>query len=95
MKQELLWIPKGKDVGGSSLRCDPVPFKGKVPKYVWTLLIIADENNKPELPIKPIHHRNAFLEDRVHDWDIRKGQFFYYSRVTEGEVWVLLHYEKL
>jgi len=92
-KQELLWIDKGKDIGGTSLRCDPVKFDKDIPKYVWTLFRETDKNVKPILPIKPIHHQNAFLEDKMHDWDIRKGNFYYYSRVCEGEVWLLLEYE--
>ena len=30
-----------------------------------------------------IHNRTVFLEDRVHDWDWRDGQFRYYTRVSE------------
>jgi hypothetical protein len=30
-----------------------------------------------------IHHKTVFLEDRVHDWDWRSGQFRYYTRVAD------------
>lgn len=30
-----------------------------------------------------IHQRTVFLEDRVHDWEWRSGQFRYYTRVAD------------
>lgn len=30
-----------------------------------------------------IHNRTVFLEDRIHDWDWRDGEFRYYTRVAE------------
>lgn len=30
-----------------------------------------------------IHHQTVSLEDRVHDWDWRSGQFRYYTRVAD------------
>lgn len=29
----------------------------------------------------PIHHRNVFMEDHVHDWNFAGGKLRYYSRV--------------
>lgn len=93
-RQELLWIEKGKNTGGTALRCDPVIFDKEIPKYVWTLFNETNKNIKPTLPIKPVHHVNAFLEDRIHDWNVRKEKFYYYSRISTGEVWLLLEYEE-
>lgn len=37
-----------------------------------------------------IHNRNVFLEDRIHDWDHRDGEFRYYTRVdTVADVLVV------
>ena len=92
MKQELLWIPVGRDLGGESLVCDPVPYAGKQPSKVWTLFREDNPDKKPELPYPPIHHLNAFLEDWLHDWDLVGGMFKYYSRASEGGVWLLLEF---
>lgn len=46
-----------------------------------------------EVPLR--HHEGVFLEDYVHDWNIRKGNLFdYYSRVTERyeKVKILIEY---
>jgi len=53
----------------------------------------TDKNKPPELPYIPVHLKNAFLEDRVHDWDIVQGYFRYYSRISEGDIWILLELE--
>jgi hypothetical protein len=92
MKQELLWIPIGRDLGGESLVCDPVPYAGKKPSKVWTLFMEEDPDKKPELPYHPAHLQNAFIEDWLHDWDLVGGMFKYYSRVSEGGVWLLLEF---
>lgn len=93
MKQKLLWIPKGKDISAYALKCDPVPFKDKTPDIVWTLFLETNENKPPQLPIIPKHNHNAFLEDKMHDWNVRNGEFHYYSRISEGEVYLLLEWK--
>ncbi len=61
----------------------------KCPTRVWTLLC----QEKPDLPIKPVHFENAFLEDRHHDWEfLNDGRLKYFSRVSDGDVWLLLEY---
>lgn len=94
LRQELLWIPLGKPVEGhdSILRVEPIPYTGKKPDRLWTLYEELYSNKKPELPYKPEHLKNAFLEDYVYDWDINNGFLHYYSRVTNGGNWALLEF---
>jgi len=91
MKQELIWVPEGKDTGATFKICD-VPYDGPEPDRVWTLYMFTDENVKPELPFIPVHQRTAFLESRVHDWDIHNGIFEYRAR-SDGKVWVLFEFK--
>jgi hypothetical protein len=52
----------------------------------------------PQLPFFPRHNVNAFMEDYIHDWNVRvfEGQAYldYYSRVADRPVWVLLEYRQ-
>ena len=67
---------------------------------VKTLWITASnyENGKPVKPNKGYHlrhHYTAFIEDKMHDWDIRhddKGKPYisYYGSGTRGDVWLIL-----
>lgn len=87
MKQELVFIPKNQ-------RKFPWQTDKPKPSKVWTLLV---EN--PILPIIPKHFENAFLESSLHDWSILSNTakelfFHYYSRVTEGDVWLLLEWNE-
>ncbi len=88
MRQELIWMPKGIDVGAPCLRCR-LDYNGERPKRLWTIL----GQEKPILPMIPSHGVNAFLEDYIHDWDIVNGKLQYYSRISEGECWLLLEFE--
>lgn len=92
-KQILVWIDDAKDEGTIAPKFSPIdlPEEG-VPSRVWTLFKHVDKDNKPELPFVPTHHENAFLEDRVHDWDVRNDQFHYYTRVTAKGCWLLFEY---
>lgn len=92
MRQKLLWVPIGVDTGAPALKCAPIPFRGKNPNRVWTLLYERDETKQPALPFMPSHNSNAFIEDCLHDWNIHNGKFYYHSHVTDGGVWVLLEY---
>lgn len=92
MKQEVLWIPHGIDTGAFALKCE-VPYTGKEPTRVWTLPWHTDPDKAPELPFKPKHFDNAFLEDKMHDWSVRGGVFSYRSRASEGHVWILLEFD--
>lgn len=54
-----------------------VPMARK-PHRVWLVL------DKDDLvAYGPRHHRNAFLEDKLHDWDWRDGQFTYHAHTSE------------
>lgn len=70
-----------------------VEYSGPKPKHLWTLFMEIDESKKPELPIVPVHHKNAFIEDFLHDYNIRGGKLYYYSRVTDRPLWILLEFE--
>lgn len=44
-------------------------------------------NEKLYLEIGPLHWRSTFLEDKMHDWDVRRGSFYYYAHSCEkGDV---------
>lgn len=88
MRQEVFYFPHENHLGNAA---PSVEMKDE-PTRVWTLFW-NDPDKPPGLPIKPIHHQNAFLEDRVHDWNWDRGKFRYGSRVTKGKVWLLLEYD--
>ena len=90
MIQQLIWIPKRETVGPIV-----VPYNYKVtPKYLWTLYHYNEESIKPILPYIARHNISAFLESSIHDYDIRNGNLYYYSRITDGNVWLLLEFCK-
>jgi hypothetical protein len=35
------------------------------------------------LKIGTAHWRSTFLDDKMHDWDVRAGRFFYYAHSSE------------
>jgi len=99
MRQELMWMPPGEDQGGMVNKVPLVPYPFETwPLRIWTLYTETDPDTPPILPYNPMHLRNAFMEDRMHDWIIRERgseQFFdYSSRVVDGAVWVLLEWEE-
>jgi hypothetical protein len=92
MRQALRYIPYHEG---------PDPFRQRStecveePTRVWTLYAsMGLPEEKPELPIVPRHHHNAFLEDHFHDWRHEKGRLVYYSRIADGGVWVLLEFDE-
>ena len=89
MRQRLLYFPHELKMGE---RAPAVAVEEK-PSRVWTLYEETDPDREPELPIRPVHLRGAFLEDYVHDWNWKDGQMRYYTRVMPGRVWLLLEYE--
>lgn len=88
MRQVVVFYPHELKLGE---RAPTIPVDEK-PKRLWTLF--ASPEAQPTLPIVPIHHHNAFLEDYLHDWNWRNGELRYGSRVTSGRVWLLLEYEQ-
>ena len=88
--QEALYIPA--DESDEETAGHPVvewPWRGRRrPERVWTLLAAE----RPQLPIAPRHHQNAFLESHMHDWDLVGDVFHYYSRLSGGGVWLLLEW---
>lgn len=89
MRQEVFYFPHENELGKAA---PSVEMKDE-PTRVWTLFTQKDSESPPELPIAPTHNLNAFLEDRVHDWNWAKGRFRYGSRVAKGKVWLLLEYD--
>jgi hypothetical protein len=73
-----------------------VPFTEAKPDLLWTLVDAADPEKTPGLPIVPAHMKNAYLEDHIHDWIVRGGVLYYYSRVVDlkrNGNWLLLEYK--
>lgn len=88
IRQEVHWVPENRRV-----------FMGhkEHPYRVWTLYPHTDPNVRPELPITPVHHHNAFLEDYVHDWKMwpdaqRVPYLKYASRAIDNCVWILVEF---
>jgi hypothetical protein len=52
-------------------------------------LINEEEFNRDQFMV---HHKSVFLEDKMHDWDWRAGEFRYYTRIAE-EADVLVVYK--
>lgn len=78
MRQSLLYVTKDR-----RLKVE------KRPKRVWTLF-----EDAPTLPFVPVHNKNAFIEDYIHDWTmIDETTMKYYSRVVLDSVWILVEYE--
>lgn len=74
-------------------RYKPIKLE-KRPYRVWTFLLLPGEEPEPTLPIVPLHNKNVFAEDDVHDWNWERGAFTYYTRVcAERDVWVLLEFD--
>lgn len=74
-------------------RRPPTVEVAEEPARVWSLPRHTDPDAPPSLPFRPVHRENAWLEDRVHDWNWRAGRLTYASRVTGGRVWLLLEYD--
>lgn len=84
MRQVALFVPKAKFGSGNGVELDAAPTR------VWTAI---PTDVKPPLPKKMRHHDNGFLEDRIHDWNWSNGKLRFYSRVTDGDCWLVLEYE--
>lgn len=65
-----------RDVKASGLNKIPLP---RQPVRVATLMD-EDAFKRDQFMI---HNRTVFLEDRMHDWDWRDGEFRYYTRVAD------------
>jgi hypothetical protein len=84
-----LWVPETRF---ARLPDDEQPFR------VWTLYGEGRDDPKapPALPIAPTHNAGAFLEDRIHDWNVTRldgvPHLRYYSRVMPHSCWVLVEY---
>ena len=87
-RQELHWVKEDRKI---LLASNETPFR------VWTLMVgEQDPSVVPTLPFEPRHNANAFMEDRLHDWNTvyqdGKHTLLYYSRVVRDKVWVLVEY---
>ena len=90
-QQIFLWLPP---LGGDREHATRVIPFGQRPGRLWTLYPHMDEQEPPTAPYIPQHNVNAFLEDRIHDWDWSGGKLRYYSRVIGAQegVWLLLEW---
>lgn len=93
-QQVFVWMDEAQDVGAFANKYSPIdlPEEGE-PNRVWTLYQNLDKDNEPEFPFEPKHLKNAFLEDKVHDWNVRGGKFHFATRVTDTGVWLLFEYD--
>lgn len=89
-KKHCIYLPKELDINESN-----------DVKQLW--LVPADyQNDKPVKPRKGFHlrhHYSGFIEDRMHDWDIRKDDkgkpyLSYYGSGTSGLLWLILIIEE-
>jgi len=91
-RQEVVWVewvPDSRLV--TKGRFAPLKMR-EAPTRVWTLFRHTDPAKVPETPFSPVHLDNAFLEDRVHDWNWQQGWFRYYTRVVDHGCWLLLEF---
>lgn len=96
MRQALIYLKEWYKPGCVP-KARPVPCPEE-PDRVWTLYLHDQEASPPALPFVPVHNRNAFLEDYVHDWNWYPGRgdrpaaLDYASRCMDRPVWILLEY---
>jgi len=85
-KQAVFWVDATKRVA--------VPSERR-PGRVWTLYLHTDKDVAPALPIQPIHHHGAFLEDYIHDWHWSASTkvLRYFSRAIDCNTWILCEWE--
>jgi hypothetical protein len=89
--QEVHWVPRTRRVALG---------RAEVPYRVWTLYGPGRDDPKapPALPLAPVHHQGAFLEDKLHDWGVSRRfadgpvTIRYYSRAAQDSVWILVEY---
>lgn len=77
-----------RQVMNNSLGTIPMPER---PKQVWTII---SEQRFEEIGLK--HNDSAFIEDSMHDWDWRDGEFRFYPHSTArgDRVDVIIVYER-
>lgn len=90
VRQEVHWVPEAVPALRKVYIGDEMPYR------VWTVYTHDQEDTPPTLPMVPQHHQGFFLEDYLHDWDVRKddaGIYLKYgSRVADGGIWILVEY---
>lgn len=98
-RQELIWLEPGVKTKAPAKQVPPVKVSFGLkdrPLRLWTLFRYRNKDKVPVLPFVPIHFKNAFLESFTHDWNVRErpegNELRYFSRLTEGGVWVLLEW---
>ena len=83
VRQEKMWL--SKEAFGARGTGIPVPVK---PWRVWT------EIQDVVLPTEMKHNVNGFMEDHIHDWVWRNGTLYFYSRVSDGDVNIILEWKE-
>lgn len=97
MRQEVIFVSEWKK-NSAIPKASPIKFPSdslgatNCPTRIWTAFRNVDPGVPPQLPFAPHHGVNAFLEDKVHDWQWRNGVLHYYSRVADRPVWLLIEF---
>lgn len=90
--QVLLWVEWTPDEELQSGGRFADAALARSPYRIWTLPGETDKAKPPALPIALAHGKDAFLEDKIHDWAWQAGKLKYFSRVSDRSVWLLLEY---
>lgn len=69
-------------------------------KRIWGYSKFNTQTGEPVKCLEDLtirHHEGVFLEDRIHDWNIRNGRLDYFSRVvgTGEKIKILIEYEDI
>ena len=69
-------------------------------EIMWNSCKINPQTGEPIEALEDLvlkNHEGVFLEDYIHDWNIKNGILYYYSRVVEkGEsIKILIEYEEI
>lgn len=89
MEQYLIQF-EATDKRGKRILDLPEGRENDQPKRLW---IVLNKGETPTLPYKPKHFDTAFLEDQMHDWQVRNGKLEYYGTACMDGGWLLLEYD--
>ena len=87
IEREINWVV-GTVVPGQTFQDMPALPEGVVLRRVWTII---DHEKLEDEGLR--HNVSAFLEDSIHDYQVKDGQIKFYSRVCEAGVPVELAFE--
>lgn len=82
MRQEVFWVDAG----------EREVYISEAPDHVWELP--GAEDQRPALPHRPIHGRNATAMDVGHDWKMRNGCMRLSLGGGPRATWILCEWEE-